>query len=106
MVLKCCTDPYPEVGQRIGGRTTRSTDSEHTSDSSIFWVSLQVHVFVQNWRTLPRYFFYQLPTFLGNKRSLPHSPPNISFLVNIPIITTCSKIGAMHLASITSVSFK
>ena len=76
VALKCCAAPYPEVGQRTGGRTTRSTDPEHTSDCSRrVWARLQVHAFVQNWTTPhPGISFTSRATFIVTYLGSFHPP--------------------------------
>ena len=60
LVLKCCAAPHPGVTQRTGGKSTRSTNSGHTSAPPTTWANFQVLVFVQSWRTLLGAFFPRL----------------------------------------------
>lgn len=99
VVLKYCTAPHPGVGQRTGGRSPRTI----ISDPSIFWASLQARAFVQNWRT-PSDIVFQPPTFIGTQKGSFSLPVNVFLLANSHIITTCSKNGAMHFASIISLN--
>lgn len=102
-----------ETGRRACGSETllspsprartrdRRERQHHDFQPPVVGAGPQVHAFVQNWRA-PR---HHSPASHSHRNAVglrPASPANAVLLANAHVVTTCSKDGAVHCASLTS----